>query len=901
MAKPRSGFASLLNDGQRASLVAIAERIGSNGVILADEVGMGKTRIAAALTNAVLQAKGRVAILVPPGLGFQWGDELRKMNILDVPLVLRSLDAYLDAWAEDDKEHRPWAEYPALLVSHAFCNWRIRNGNGKNWKWTLLPQTLAIVQSRLRESGRMPRGTKANVKFDDKRVASAATWIAENARKGPLKSLATTDVFSSWGSKSELLKPENYLKHTEFRKGLESVVGLGLGEFDLLVIDEAHKSRGAESNLNRLLEHVVATSGASRRLALTATPIELDVSQWESTLKRLDTTEEQRAPIVQATEDYAKAISRLRLGWRANAEVRTTYASAARQFETALSPYLLRRDKREDEDVLAFAKASGKADYDYRNLQEVPVKFEDLRPAWRQAICAAEALSVVREPVLKGRTKRLRLTIGNGHGIASVIDEAFRDDTEDKKQIEEDRAQADGEEDASELDSAADQPVANNRSKWWVSILKDAFAHDPDILFDHPAILAAVITIEDEVKRGEKVLVFGRFTRPMRALVNLLNARQMLRTVQNEQFWPQSKVHADEWPAVRMAHRQLKCTVDLNKLDACLSTRYRQARDQRAQQRKLLLGRLRAGLAEAEKDAKKVAKEDAKNVTKEIARCCAILDAINKGRKAPLSGEVEDDERDVPLLARAIEANTDRSDASDADLAKAFRALVKAAGDNDSAEADVDNKLAEETWNSLEEYLREGYTSQRGGFARLMFGETKPQTRRIIQLAFNRPNSFPRVLVAQSLVGREGLNLHESCRIVVLLHPEWNPGVVEQQIGRVDRVNSRWAKMLRQTIGEGVSGADLPRIEIRPIIFKGTYDEHNWEVLRERWEDLRAQLHGEAIPARLRAGEDAEGRAILDEIASARPNFSPQKKDGGSTQQGCPVVVGLPSKSAGCD
>ncbi|WP_025840432.1 helicase-related protein [Asaia platycodi] len=158
-----------------------------------------------------------------------------------------------------------------------------------------------------------------------------------------------------------------------------------------------------------------------------------------------------------------------------------------------------------------------------------------------------------------------------------------------------------------------------------------------------------------------------------------------------------------------------------------------------------------------------------------------------------------------------------------------------------------------------------------------MYGETKLQTRRMIQLAFNQSNSFPRVLVAQSLVGREGLNLHESCRLVVLLHPEWNPGVVEQQIGRVDRVNSRWAKMLRKAIDAKRKGADLPCIEICPIIFKGTYDEHNWNVLQERWEDLRSQLHGEAVPARLRVSEDEEGRAILDEVAAARPNFSPRK------------------------
>jgi hypothetical protein len=203
---------------------------------------------------------------------------------------------------------------------------------------------------------------------------------------------------------------------------------------------------------------------------------------------------------------------------------------------------------------------------------------------------------------------------------------------------------------------------------------------------------------------------------------------------------------------------------------------------------------------------------------------------------------------------------------------------VNAASDRDNTDDEkFDEEQANFAWQSLEEYLREGYTNRQGGFARLMYGETKPQTRRMMQLAFNRANSFPRVLAAQSLVGREGLNLHESCRIVVLLHPEWNPGVVEQQIGRVDRVNCRWAKELNNAIKAGKSGPDLPRIEIRPVIFKGTYDEHNWKVLQERWDDLRAQLHGEAIPARLRVNEDDEGQLMLDQIARSRPDFSPLK------------------------
>jgi hypothetical protein len=130
------------------------------------------------------------------------------------------------------------------------------------------------------------------------------------------------------------------------------------------------------------------------------------------------------------------------------------------------------------------------------------------------------------------------------------------------------------------------------------------------------------------------------------------------------------------------------------------------------------------------------------------------------------------------------------------------------------------------------------------------------------------------VLVAQSLVGREGLNLHQACRTVVLLHPEWNPAVVEQQIGRVDRVGSRW-----ETLMKSHEGAEPPRIKVRPIVFRGTYDEHNWRVLRERWDDYRAQLHGEPVPSRF-ALDDPEGGELIKQLESRAPNFSPTKEHG---------------------
>ena len=156
-----------------------------------------------------------------------------------------------------------------------------------------------------------------------------------------------------------------------------------------------------------------------------------------------------------------------------------------------------------------------------------------------------------------------------------------------------------------------------------------------------------------------------------------------------------------------------------------------------------------------------------------------------------------------------------------------------------------------------------------------MNGTTKPQTRRFQQLAFNRKSSHLKVLVAQSLVGREGLNLHKACRTVVLLHPEWNPGVVEQQIGRVDRIGSLWAEKLHEFEHlTNLTPEDIPRIEFCPVVFRGTYDEKNWEVLNGRWSDLRAQLHGVVISPGL-AKQYPDRDEWITEVNDAAPRFSP--------------------------
>lgn len=243
-----------LNDGQVASLREIAKRLPNNGVIIADEVGMGKTRIAASVANAVIAAGGRVAILVPPGLGYQWGDELRNAGV-DAPLILRSLLQYLKGW-ENKKKPAPWFQESTLVISHSFTNWRLSE-NAVPWRWSLLPAVLKLLTKEARKSGRVRVGTNSD-KFDH-RIDAAAQSIFKEGPKDKLQSLLDNEVINQWGDDSPLFEPANYTKETEFRSALERVVGAGLGIFDLIIIDEAHKSRGPDSGLNRLIAKVVGS------------------------------------------------------------------------------------------------------------------------------------------------------------------------------------------------------------------------------------------------------------------------------------------------------------------------------------------------------------------------------------------------------------------------------------------------------------------------------------------------------------------------------------------------------------------------------------------------------------------------------------------------------------------
>lgn len=103
----------------------------------------------------------------------------------------------------------------------------------------------------------------------------------------------------------------------------------------------------------------------------------------------------------------------------------------------------------------------------------------------------------------------------------------------------------------------------------------------------------------------------------------------------------------------------------------------------------------------------------------------------------------------------------------------------------------------------------------------------KGKSQEAVRFGFNLPGP-PYILLCTS-VAREGIDLHHWCRRVMHYDLEWNPAWMEQQIGRVDRINSySWRRQ--------------KPVEIYYAHHPGTYEERIAGVVKDRCEMLRVLL-----------------------------------------------------------
>jgi hypothetical protein len=107
-------------------------------------------------------------------------------------------------------------------------------------------------------------------------------------------------------------------------------------------------------------------------------------------------------------------------------------------------------------------------------------------------------------------------------------------------------------------------------------------------------------------------------------------------------------------------------------------------------------------------------------------------------------------------------------------------------------------------------------------FVALVDGKTKDDTRERVFAGFNTP-LLPEVLVCTS-VGSEGIDLHRQCRHVIHYDLAWNPAVLEQRTGRIDRIGSKTFRE-RALAPDGAG----PFLEVGVPFLAGTYDERMYD------------------------------------------------------------------------
>lgn len=167
----------------------------------------------------------------------------------------------------------------------------------------------------------------------------------------------------------------------------------------------------------------------------------------------------------------------------------------------------------------------------------------------------------------------------------------------------------------------------------------------------------------------------------------------------------------------------------------------------------------------------------------------------------------------------------DRSGASLGEKIDAFlRFIVKRCSVRERAEyLDALNRMQPGFRGDLQRDQNDDLSQIRGmPNIRLANGGVRPETRQRLMLAFNTP-FFPEVLVASSVLA-EGVDLHLSCRYVIHHDLSWNPSTLEQRTGRVDRIGAK-AEIVSKPI------------EVFLPYIGGTQDEKQYRVVmdRERW------------------------------------------------------------------
>ena len=834
---------------QSATAMEILRRFDERpGVILADEVGMGKTFVALAVAASVIEATGRrhpVVVMVPRSVGEKWPTEWEKFarqlgpgpELRATAEPVRSAADFLKLLddPEDRRNHLIVMTHGALTSSladpymklailwFAFRKRRLKRQRERfpRWAASIIPnlgldeRTVDVLLSTQPQRWREVI-LRAGWKLDDDPVAAS---IIEALRKVDLEPMVETLLHHLPLASSRFIDARLKAVRGQLQSNLSVVWKQCLRELQvelpLLILDEAHHTKNAGTRLAKLFANEPgATADAEalhgelgemfhRMLFLTATPFQLGHNELIEVLRRftgIRWSDLDRA----AYEDHLTELGNaLDAAQRAALTLDQNWGRLTPGDLPDLDGWWERpADEAVPEGCRSVAAAWARTREHTVDAQRLlaPLVVRHLRPDrderrdeyCGEAIATGDPLTTSGLPITGDAVlpfllaARAQAVVSASGARGHVRTRAlFADGL--ASSFEAYRHTRSGSSEAAADDRIDQTDPLPAGLEWYLDHITTALPDGSAAFAEHPKMRATIDRTLALWRQREKVLVFCFYRATGRAL--RLHIAQAV---------------ADEVQVMAAA------SLGVAKADPLVAD---------------TLKRVQTQLYDADSRASRVASEQ-----------------IRAALGYTLSGDAREEAADRCLrflrtdsfLARYVDLAARPADA----LAAAFlrpdgsgRTLKDVIGDFAAA-------LHSQEETERRKYLDDLGTIEVGDIAfrddeseqaeslianvRLANGAVKPEQRQRLMRTFNTP-FFPDVLIASSVMA-EGVDLHLHCRHVIHHDLDWNPSTIEQRTGRLDRMRSK---------GE-VTGK--PVVVYEPFV-EGTQDEKMFRVMkdRERW------------------------------------------------------------------
>ncbi|MBW0292472.1 MULTISPECIES: DEAD/DEAH box helicase [Rhodococcus] len=831
------------------------------GLVLADEVGMGKTFVALAVAASVVRATGHrhpVVVMVPPSVAEKWPREwnvfaekclpdasdirvsgairhgIEFLKLLDDPPERRRHIIFLTHGALTRTTNDPFVRLALLRRAgrrRAELQ-RRRPAIARHASFLLSDKRFrdeALVTRLLEtpESNWMDLWNKHSgaAPLDDDPVPAAFVDAIDNDILEPLRDALTLLPMKQSINFDDRLSGAKKALTTAMRGAWAD----GLRQLDvtlpLLVLDEAHhvKNDNATSGLFANEEaqgDAEALRGPlggmfERMLFLTATPFQLGHHELLSVLRRFDGI---RWPNPVDRVAFEDSISEL-------GDALDTARSAAQRFEqrwTAIDPVqdsslksLSSFDNADIESLSRSARAAVTSGIDARKAKD----------------CAAEALRpwVIRHlksndterrryragaAVLDSRAGDLGLPIDGAAalpfllaGRADAVARLSGDSTGSTRSLFSygiassfeayRRTRSNGAADIDDVEGAKRTAPTTGPVKWYLDRIEQQLPDNPESLARHPKIAATVELTLRLWDEGHKVLIFCFYRETGRAL-RLHIARALQKRI-TERAAGALFVDATDPTAVGEAVNRLR-----NRLLRSDSSGNKRIRDTVEELADLLDKESRYQLGEV---VVRFLRTDSFLVRFTPISPSMTVEELMKGLEtAPPGG--------IPLRKRIESFAEFLSKRTPEDRERILNILLTTRTGDITVDESADDEIDPAEHSPLHTTVAPN--------VRLANGEVAQKTRQRLMASFNSP-FFPDVLIASSVMS-EGVDLHVACRHVIHHDLDWNPATLEQRTGRLDRLGSA-----AQLAGE-------PLIVYEPYL-GGTHDERMYRVVkdRDRW------------------------------------------------------------------